>query len=38
MESQKDIAISFLKNASSGELDEAYSKVSPNFRQERRYI
>jgi len=31
MESQKDIAISFLKNASSGKLDEAYRKVSPNF-------
>lgn len=32
MESQKDIAISFLKNASSGKLDEAYRNVSPNFR------
>ena len=29
---QKDIAISFLKLAAAGKLDEAYSHVSPNFR------
>jgi len=28
---KKDIAISFLKNAASGRLDEAYALVSPNF-------
>lgn len=38
MESQKDIAISFLKNASSGKLDEAYRKVSPNFRHHNPYF
>jgi len=32
MQSDKDIAISFLKNAASGKLDEAYSLVGPNFR------
>jgi predicted SnoaL-like aldol condensation-catalyzing enzyme len=32
MQSDKDTAISFLKNASSGKLDEAYSLVGPNFR------
>jgi|ERR1051325_3691665 predicted SnoaL-like aldol condensation-catalyzing enzyme len=29
---EKDIAISFLKLAAAGKLDEAYSHVSPNFR------
>jgi len=28
----KQIAISFLKNAASGKLDEAYGHVTPNFR------
>ena len=28
----RDLAISFLENAASGRLDEAYSLVSPNFR------
>src|ERR1043166_2119271 len=32
MQSQKDTAVSFLKNAATGNLDEAYSLVSPNFR------
>lgn len=28
----KDIAVSFLKDASTGKLEEAYSRVSANFR------
>jgi predicted SnoaL-like aldol condensation-catalyzing enzyme len=32
MQSQTDTAVSFLKNAATGNLDEAYSLVSPNFR------
>ena len=32
MQSDKDTAVSFLKNAASGKLDEAYSLVGPNFR------
>ncbi len=32
MQSNKDIAVAFLKNAASGKLDEAYSLVGPNFR------
>lgn len=28
----KDIAISFLNDAASGKLDDAYNHVSPNFR------
>ena len=32
MQSQKDTAVSFLKNAATGNLDEAYSLISPNFR------
>ena len=32
MQSFKDTAVSFLKNASSGKLDEAYSLVGANFR------
>jgi predicted SnoaL-like aldol condensation-catalyzing enzyme len=31
MENDKDMAISFLKKAASGKLDEAYSLVGPNF-------
>ena len=38
MESQKDIATSFLKYASSGRLDEAYSFVSPKFRHHNAYF
>jgi predicted SnoaL-like aldol condensation-catalyzing enzyme len=38
MESQKDIAISFLTCASSGRLDEAYSLVSPKFRHHNAYF
>lgn len=32
MQRNKDIAVSFLKNAASGKLDEAYNLVGPNFR------
>ena len=32
MQSRKDIAVSFLNNAATGKLDEAYTHVSPNFR------
>src|SRR5436190_15889056 len=32
MQAQKNIAISFLRLASSGKLDEAYKHVSPDFR------
>jgi predicted SnoaL-like aldol condensation-catalyzing enzyme len=35
---QKEIAISFLKNAATGKLDEAYSLVSPNFRHHNAYF
>jgi predicted SnoaL-like aldol condensation-catalyzing enzyme len=38
MQSDKDIAISFLKNAASGRLDEAYSLVSQNFRHHNPYF
>ncbi|HEV8588117.1 MAG TPA: nuclear transport factor 2 family protein [Pyrinomonadaceae bacterium] len=38
MQVQKDTAISFLKNAASGKLDEAYSHVSPNFRHHNPYF
>src|SRR5438874_13775526 len=34
----KQIAISFLKNAASGKLDEAYSSVSANFRHHNPYF
>ncbi len=35
---KRDIATSFLKNAASGKLDEAYSHVSPNFRHHNPYF
>src|SRR5690348_12391254 len=38
METRKDIAISFLKDAATGKLDEAYSQVSPNFRHHNAYF
>src|SRR2546421_13100977 len=38
MQSDKDIAVSFLKNAASGKLDEAYSLVGPNFRHHNAYF
>ena len=38
MQSQKDIAISFLTCASAGRLDEAYSLVSPKFRHHNAYF
>jgi predicted SnoaL-like aldol condensation-catalyzing enzyme len=34
----RDLAISFLKNAASGRLDEAYALVSPNFRHHNPYF
>ena len=38
MSHKQDIAISFLHNAASGKLDEAYSKVAPNFRHHNPYF
>ena len=38
MSNNKDIAISFLKLAASGKLDEAYSKVSSKFRHHNAYF
>ena len=35
---KKEIAVSFLKLAASGKLDEAYSKVSANFRHHNPYF
>jgi len=34
----KDIAISFLQNAATGKLDEAYRHVAPNFRHHNPYF
>ena len=34
----KEIAISFLKHAASGKLDEAYSRVAPDFRHHNFYF
>ena len=34
----RDLAISFLKNAASGKLDEAYSLAAPNFRHHNAYF
>ncbi|MFN2576459.1 MAG: nuclear transport factor 2 family protein [Pyrinomonadaceae bacterium] len=36
--SRKQAAVSFLKHASSGKLDEAYSYVSPTFRHHNPYF
>lgn len=36
--SNKEIAISFLKQAATGKLDEAYALVSPNFRHHNAYF
>lgn len=38
MSSNKDTAISFLTNAASGKLDDAYSLVSPDFRHHNPYF
>src|SRR2546425_2089850 len=38
MSKQSEIAITFLKLASSGRLDEAYGHVSPNFRHHNPYF
>jgi predicted SnoaL-like aldol condensation-catalyzing enzyme len=38
MENQKQMAVSFLKYASSGRLDEAYSLVGPEFRHHNAYF
>ena len=35
---RKQAAVSFLKHASSGKLDEAYSRVSPTFRHHNPYF
>jgi predicted SnoaL-like aldol condensation-catalyzing enzyme len=35
---KRQLAISFLKNAASGKLDEAYALVSPNFRHHNPYF
>ena len=35
---QKDIAVSFLQNAATGKLDQAYGFVSPNFRHHNAYF
>jgi predicted SnoaL-like aldol condensation-catalyzing enzyme len=35
---KKDIAISFLQNAATGKLDEAYSHVAPQFRHHNPYF
>ena len=35
---KRDMATSFLKLAASGKLDEAYTKVSPNFRHHNPYF
>jgi len=37
-DTNRDLAISFLKNAASGKLDEAYSMVAPNFRHHNAYF
>ena len=34
----RDLAISFLKNAATGKLDEAYALVSPHFRHHNAYF
>lgn len=34
----KEVAISFLKNAASGKLDEAYTRVSPAFQHHNAYF
>ncbi|MFY9619277.1 MAG: nuclear transport factor 2 family protein [Pyrinomonadaceae bacterium] len=38
MSNRKNIATSFLKNAATGKLDEAYSTVSSNFRHHNPYF
>lgn len=34
----KEVAISFLKNASSGKLNDAYARVTPSFRHHNAYF
>ena len=36
--SRKDMAVSFLQNAASGRMDEAYALVAPNFRHHNPYF
>jgi predicted SnoaL-like aldol condensation-catalyzing enzyme len=38
MQDQKSLAISFLRSAAPGKLDEAYSHVSSNFRHHNAYF
>jgi len=35
---KRELAISFLKNAAAGKLDEAYSHAAPNFRHHNPYF
>ena len=37
-DTNREAAVSFLKNAASGELDEAYSRVASNFRHHNAYF
>ena len=38
MSDQKELAISFLQNAATGKLEEAYSGVAPHFRHHNAYF
>ena len=38
MNSKKELAISFLRNAATGKLDEAYNGVASNFRHHNAYF
>src|SRR5688500_17364355 len=38
MSARKETAIEFLQNAATGKLDDAYSKVAPNFRHHNPYF
>lgn len=38
MNSKKELAISFLTNAATGKVDEAYRLVAPNFRHHNAYF
>jgi len=38
MNSNTEVTISFLENAATGKLDEAYSNVAPNFRHHNAYF
>ena len=38
MTQHKDVAVSFLQNAATGKLEQAYSLASPNFRHHNAYF